>query len=525
MTKMPIMKNGGTIMRNNILCVFLSALLVVTFNSSVATASFTGSDVFLPSVGRGAGAAGSFWYTTAWIHNPGEDQANVTISLLMRNQANPSPDQQYITVPAGTSLTFEDAIQDLFGLDSAVGALRIQADQSVAVGSRIYNQTGDAINESQGQLLAGIPSDFSTASGEAVEIPGIQQPADDSFRCNFGLVETSGENIQVSVALLDGDGNELATKQYTLGPYAAMQRSVASMAPGSSVEGGILRVEVIGGAGGVLAYASAVANGTVSQDPTTLEMTLEQPTGSTGHEITEITAGPGLIGGGTEGVITLAVQAGEGIEVSSSGVAIADGGITADKIATGEVVLGAQVGDDVLKDVVAFEGGTNIEVEADGNTITFSAFLSPLERTEVPITQTTIASTAGEWNTTNDELTLPSAGTWRVGYRVLAEVNNSGYGTTSDPVTVALYDTTNQAIVRSTLSVLGLQIDLNTSAFSTVSGDSIITVDQPTTFRLAARTSSSLLRVTLHPHDVDLSNAFGSPDSASFMFSDKLTTE
>ena len=261
-----------------------------------------------------------------------------------------------------------------------------------------------------------------------------------------------------------------------------------------------------------------------SQDPTTLEMTLDSGLLS-GGAITGINAGPGLTGGGTEGIVSLEVQAGDGIEVTAFGVSLRDGGVTADSIAPGEVVLGAKVGNQVLTDVVTFAGGPNVDVEADGNTVTFSALSCLGERTEVPITQAVVASSAGTWVTSGNQLSLPSAGRWRVGYRVLTELRNYGLGTTSDPVTIALYDATGQSLLRSTLSVVGLQVNLNSSAFTTVSGDTVVHVDRPTTIRLVARTSSATLVPTVHPHDVNLSASLPSPDAASFMFSECLVSE
>ncbi len=491
----------------------MSALMVI--GASTAGASFLGDDLYIPAVGRGPGASGSNWFTTVWFHNPGADEAMVTVSLLLRGQPNPTPEAQVFAVPAGSSVSFEDAINDLFGLDAASGALRIQSTEKIAIGARIFNQPGDTISESQGQFMAGIPARFAIVAGQIVEVPGILEPADETFRSNFGFVETSGSSAKVAVTLLDSTGAELGSKNYTLGPYAAFQRPLTNLAPDAIVERGILRFEVLGTSGAVLAYASAVANGVQSQDPTTLDMTLD-PLVLGG--ITAIEAGPGLVGGGSEGVVLLQVLAGEGIEVGTSGVSIADEGITADHIAPGELVLGAKVGTDVLTDVVTFEAGANVNVDADGNTVEISAFGCFGERQEAPITQALVAGSAGNWTAGNDRLDIPAAGRWRLGYRVLVEVHNSGLGTVSDPVNIALYDLTEQALVRTSLSVLGLQVDLGSRVYATVSGEAVIEVDQSTAIALVARTSRNETVVTVHPHDVDLSGNLPNPDATSFFY-------
>ncbi len=503
--------------RNFDLYLFLSMFFLVAVGASTAGASFLGDEIFLPAVGRGAGALNSNWYTTVWFHNPGSEAVDVSVSLLLRNQANPDAETQVFTVPASTSLNFSDAIMDLFGLDSAVGAFRIRSTGVVAVGARVFNQPGAGISESQGQFIAGMPAKFSVAPGHSIEIPGILQPGDGSFRCNFGLVETSGAPTEVLVRLMDQDGLEIASKSYSLGAYASLQKPLSDLEAALTVEDGILSFEVTGTEGAVLAYASAIANGLQSQDPTTLDMTLDP---SLLGAITGIEAGPGLEGGGTEGMIPLSVRASDGIEVDSSGVSIRDGGIKTRHIASGQAVLGARVGAEVLKDVVSFEGGENTNVVADGNTIQFSAFGCFGQRREIPITRAVLADSAGQWFAGSDHLDLSAAGRWRVGYRVLVEIHNNGYSTLSEPVSVALVDASEGEVIQSSISVLGQQVDLNSSLFMTVSGEAVIDVDRPTTIVVASRSSRNDLSISIQPDDFDLSSSLPAPDGASFMFSE-----
>lgn len=53
-------------------------------------APFAGTDVFLPSVGRGSGRQGSQWDTAMWVYNPNSSSVNITVHFLKRNQPNPS---------------------------------------------------------------------------------------------------------------------------------------------------------------------------------------------------------------------------------------------------------------------------------------------------------------------------------------------------------------------------------------------------------------------------------------------------
>jgi len=301
--------------------------------STLVFAGIPGEDLWLASVARTPGQNGSQWYTTLWIHNPEQEPIKVAIDFLVRNQSNPSPISHTLDLDAGETLKLGDVFLDLFGLEEAIGALRFQCTQKIVVSARTYNLTTSGLAESQGQFIAAMPAELALSAGEETSIPGVTQPADESFRSNFALVETAGGTANVEVDILDRDGVQLASKTYTLAPFEPRQFSLGAIQSGITVDGGRIVLKVLSGTGKVLTLASMVGNGTISQDPSTLEMEFDLESATDGDgDITGVTAGDGLAGGGSSGEVTLSIADG-GVSQSK----VSDGAISTSKIGTSSV--------------------------------------------------------------------------------------------------------------------------------------------------------------------------------------------
>ncbi len=251
-------------------CVLALALAAVR----PTCAGFSGTDLFLPNVGRQAGLFPSNWYTTVWIYNPGRDTATARIYLLVRNTANPSPPFVDVPLAAGDTTKLENVVESLFH-QQVFGALRVTCNtQKLVVTSRVYSKgAGAGENDSVGQDFAGVPASFAIGAGESTQVLGVHQTepaAGSDYRFNFGFVETTGHGVNLKVTAFDENGQDLGSAAMQVREFSQRQLAFKDYFPSVSMENVRLQVDVLSGSGKIIAYGSGIAN--ASQDPTTFEM-------------------------------------------------------------------------------------------------------------------------------------------------------------------------------------------------------------------------------------------------------------
>jgi hypothetical protein len=145
----------------------------------------------------------------------------VRIWLLKDGQANPAPQEAEVqTLAPGETRRFDNVLQQLFGLtDSASGALRLTSNVPILASSRTYDQpAGTDISNAKGLFFSAIPATFSAALGETAYLQGVSQGGSESFRYNYGLVETSGQEgptlVRVTLRRLNAFEDHVAVVDY-----------------------------------------------------------------------------------------------------------------------------------------------------------------------------------------------------------------------------------------------------------------------------------------------------------------------
>jgi hypothetical protein len=377
-------------------CFALIALVALTSLSltPVAEAGFAGTDVFIPASARAAGVSPAQFYSTLWVTNLSTSaSANVQLKFFQRDTSNTSPITVPVTIAPGETKKYENVVQTVFGLPSASGAIRVQADREVLASSRTYNlPLGSDIKDANGLFFTGIPQVLAIGNGESSQLQGVSQNGAEDFRYNFGMVETAGSPVTVRIIVRSSDGGVIGTKDYPVQAYEAKQFAVTDAAPAISTVNGRVDATVVAGSGAVLLYATAVANG--SQDSIGFEMSYRNSllsagvaslntftgavtlTGGSGISISSAVGNQIVItatGGGSAGVSTVngysgAVNVEAGTNVSF-GPATAGNGIKINATggASGVTALNG------LSGAVTLLTGTGISITPSGNNLTIAS--------------------------------------------------------------------------------------------------------------------------------------------------------
>ena len=167
----------------------------------------TGFPLWLPVVSHVSGRNGTEWRSDLGLLNPGT--AAATVQGLFHSASGVVSGATF--VPGGNQLIVADVVGQLGSTGS--GALEILSDQPVVVTSRTYD---DLASGSVGQDYASYAAADCLGSMESAWLPQLTENA--AYHTNISLTNSGNETATVTVELLDGLGNPLASYDVVLAP-------------------------------------------------------------------------------------------------------------------------------------------------------------------------------------------------------------------------------------------------------------------------------------------------------------------
>jgi PKD repeat protein len=221
------------------------------------------------------GIGGSVWRTELTLFNGGSEPAGGQFTFIPGGGGAVLTRGLYLN--ANQSITYANALSDLFGLSTGSGAIAIEASSATTtpalrITSRTFT-TGAA--GTYGQSVPNVSD--GDASSTTLLLTGLEQDA--NFRTNIGLVNRSAAPVGAGLTLYDANGNVIATTGVTVPPDNFQQAPLASFFPavnGRTYAALSMRVDA-GAPNAISAYASVIDNRT--QDPVYIQA-IPTPQGS-----------------------------------------------------------------------------------------------------------------------------------------------------------------------------------------------------------------------------------------------------
>ncbi len=195
-----------------------SGVLYVSGDLGVKVYRLVPRTLYIPGAARVQGANDSHWTTDLEIMNRGSQSASYTVELLVRGQANLSPESVSFELAPGYAVRYTNALDSLFHTSGA-GTLRITSVRGDLIASaRTATSEGDF---SHSVYIEGM--DAATAAGAGQERHLTQLQNDDAARTNIGVVNASATPISVDVRFFAADGVSLADLQLEVEPFESRQ--------------------------------------------------------------------------------------------------------------------------------------------------------------------------------------------------------------------------------------------------------------------------------------------------------------
>ena len=239
-------------------------------NASMIDNASTDSVVFLgktptinwiiPVVAHIPGIDETFWSSSVSLWNGSIWTSRIDLEYLPEKSDNSSggTHASFIWLEPYETLTIEDVLLDLFGIDDGKGVLMVRSTQDIVVTSRVF--TGGPLGGTSGNGVRTVRAS-ELSSGDAV-LPGVRML--DGFRTNVG-VATGDQGATFRFDLRDAGGTLLATAFRSVEPSSLRQLSMERLFGRDVTAPDPVGSIVVSGEADFLAYLTVI-DGT-SQDP------------------------------------------------------------------------------------------------------------------------------------------------------------------------------------------------------------------------------------------------------------------
>jgi len=209
---------------------------------------------------------GARWRSDIRVFNAGADPSDVSLTFVPHGESTGTTKTR--RVPAGQILQLDHVVQALFNaadLGNIAGSVMVSAPDggNIIATARTY-LVGE--HGTYGQFIPGISVDDGAGIDDrALQLLHIEES--DRFRTNVGIVELSGQPVDVEITAVTPDSKVSMKTQFSLQPNEFRQlNSVLRQFGLPATYNARITLKVVGGSGTIGGYASVIDN--LSGDPT-----------------------------------------------------------------------------------------------------------------------------------------------------------------------------------------------------------------------------------------------------------------
>ncbi len=213
----------------------------------------------IPVSSQSEGIGGSRWRTELTLFNAGSEGANVT--LVHVPGAGGSAQSRAIFVAPRQTVTYANALRDVFGMASGAGAIAIEATGATA--TPLLKVTSRTFNDAPGGTYGlAVPDVAPSELKQTLYIAGMTANA--GYRTNVGFVNRGSSPVSAALTLFETGGGVVASSTITVPASSFQQDTLAAFFPataGRTLTGLSMRISA-SVANSLSAYASVVDNRT-----------------------------------------------------------------------------------------------------------------------------------------------------------------------------------------------------------------------------------------------------------------------
>ena len=213
----------------------------------------------VPVSAQSEGVGGSVWRTELTLFNGGSEGTQVSLAFVPG--AGGSVITRTMFLSPRQSLTYANALRDVFGMQSGSGAIAVEATGASA--TPVLKVTSRTFNDATGGTYGlAVPDVVAADLQQTLYLTGIVHTA--AYRTNIGLVNRSATDVSATLTLFNPNGSALATASVTVPARSFQQEPVTTYFPaaaGRSLEGVSIRA-TISAPNALSLYGSVVDNRT-----------------------------------------------------------------------------------------------------------------------------------------------------------------------------------------------------------------------------------------------------------------------